>query len=122
MKRPRGVTVIACIFLFMAFAAVNGMVTFPSFWTQSWGRLSLWAVNLSIALILGLALLRMQNWSRWTSILASAAFLLFIPREVTLAHSSIDMIRAGVRTLVFVWVIWYLSRPEVKAAFQSTWG
>jgi len=114
----------------MAFAAVNGMVTFPSFWTLSWGRLSLWAVNLSIALILGLALLRMQNWSRWTSILASAAFLLFVPREVTLAHSSIDMIRAGVRTLVFVWVIWYLSRPEVKAAFltpkntaqQSTWG
>jgi len=38
---------------------------------------------------------------------------------VTVAHSSIATGRVVLGTLFALWVIWYLTRPHVKAAFQS---
>jgi len=47
------------------------------------------------------------------------ASLVLIPQAVVAAHGLPDIIRAGLRTLFFVWVIWYLSQPHVKAAFRA---
>jgi uncharacterized membrane protein (DUF2068 family) len=74
---------------------------------------------LVIGVILGIGLLRMKGWSRWLAIIASGTALLFVPHEIAVAHGSIAIIRAGLRTLFSVWVIWYLTRPHVKTAFQS---
>jgi uncharacterized membrane protein (DUF373 family) len=122
MKRPTGVTVMANIFLFMAYTVVSGFVMFlfeqaprvlpPRF-------LALSATNLLIAVTLSVALFKMKNWSRWACIVVCAVSLIFIPREVVVAHGLADLVRAGLRTLFFVWVICYLSQPTVKAAFRS---
>jgi hypothetical protein len=81
--------------------------------------LALSVASLLISLILAFALLKMQNWSRWVSIAVYAISLVFIPREVIAAHGVPDLVRVGLRTLFFVWAIWYLSQPHVKAAFRS---
>jgi len=75
--------------------------------------------NLIIGIILGIALLRLKSWSRWIAIIASVVQLLFVPHEIALAQGSISIIRTGLRTLLFVWAIWYLTRPHVKTAFKS---
>ena len=73
--------------------------------------------NFLLALLLGIGLLKMKSWSRWVSIVGAGAALLFVPHEVNIARGTPDLIRAAVRTLFFVWVIWYLYLPQVKAAF-----
>jgi hypothetical protein len=117
MKRPKGVTVVAYIFLFMAFSVVNGLfIHLPEIAFRGW---LLSAVNLLLTVPVGVGLLKMQSWSRWAGIAVCAASLVFIPHAVIAAHGLADIIRAGVRTLFFVWVICYLSQPSVKATFRA---
>ena len=124
MKRPTGVTVMANIFLFMAYSVVSGFVMFlfeeaPTPRVVPPRLVAVSAANLLIAVTLSVALLKMKNWSRWACIVVCAVSLIFIPREVVVAHGLADLVRAGLRTLFFVWVICYLSQPNVKAAFRS---
>jgi hypothetical protein len=119
MKRPKGVTVMACIFLFMAISVVHGSVRDLPQMLENRGWLLLSAVNLLFTVPVGVGLLKMQSWSRCAGIAVCAASLVLIPQAVVAAHSLSDIIRAGLRTLFFVWVIWYLSQPHVKAAFRT---
>ena len=119
MKRPKGVTVMACIFLFMAISVANGLVRYLPQVLENRGWLLLSAVNLVFTVPVGVGLLKMQSWSRWAGIAVCAASLVLIPQAVVAAHGLPDIIRAGLRTLFFVWVIWYLSQPHVKAAFRA---
>jgi uncharacterized membrane protein (DUF2068 family) len=107
---------------------------------QSPRLLALTVGYLIIGVILGIGLLRMKNWSRLLAIIVSATQLLFVPHEVAVGHSRVAAIRAalhtlfgiwvghsslvvilaGLHTLFCIWIIWYLTRPNVKRAFQST--
>jgi len=79
--------------------------------------------NLLIALILGIALLNMKRWSRWAAIATCVASLALIPRVVIAGHHMADiMILTALKTLFYVWVIWYLTRPHIKAAFRGRPG
>ncbi len=124
MERPNGVTVLAYIYFVVAFSALVTLIpsgigsqTFQPL--RSPGLIALSVGYLIIGVILGIGLLRMKNWSRWLAIIMNATQLLFVPQEVAVGHSSVAVIRAGVHTLFCVWVIWYLTRPHVKTAFQS---
>ena len=124
MKRPTGVTAIAYIFLFMAYSVINGVVMLlleeppkPQWLAPRWLALS--AGNLVIAVTLSFALFKMKNWSRLAAIVVCAVSLIFIPREVIVAHGLADLVRVGLRTLFFVWVICYLSQSRVKDAFRT---
>jgi len=120
MERPKGVTVLAYIYFVVAFSALVTLI--PSQTFQPLQRPQLLALSvgyLIIGVILGIGLLRMKNWSRWLAIIMNATQLLFVPHEVAVGHSSVAVIRAGAHTLFCVWVIWYLTRPHVKTAFQS---
>jgi hypothetical protein len=121
MKRPTGVTVMANIFLFMAYCTARGLVTYLSWWlVQRRGLLVVAVANLLITATLGIALLKMQRWSRWVGIAVCAAALVFIPRQVVAAHGLVgNLIRVELWTLFYVWAIWYLFQPHVKAAFRS---
>jgi len=120
MERPIGVTVLACLYLLMAFAALVALIPSQTFQPLQWPRLLALSVGyLIIGVILGIGLLRMKNWSRWLAIIMNATQLLFIPHEVAVGQGSISIIRTGLRTLLFVWAIWYLTRPHVKTAFKS---
>jgi hypothetical protein len=110
---------LACIFLSAAIALVYGFVRYMSETLEhpSWIAVSI--LNFSIAATLGIALFKAQNWSRWAIIAVGVYWLLLLPREVSAAHSTVDIVYVGIRTLLCVWVIWYLSRPKIKAAFRE---
>jgi uncharacterized membrane protein (DUF2068 family) len=120
MERPIGVTVLACLYLIMALAVLVALIpsqTFDPF--QSTRFLTMSLGNLVIGIILGIALLRMKSWSRWLAIIASVVQLLFVAHEIAVAQSSISIVRSGLRTAIFVWAIWYLTRSHVKTAFKN---
>jgi len=119
VKRPKGITVMACVFLFMGFSALNALVTYLPQLAQKHRLLAFLVANLLIAFVPAVALLKMKSWSRWVAIAVAAFSLVFIPREVQTAHGVADMIRAALRTLFNVWVIWYLAQPHIKAAFRK---
>jgi|SRR5579864_102510 len=120
MKRPRGVTVLACLYLLAAFSFLLTLIPSQAYNPLQHPRLlALSVACLIIAVTLGIALLKMKNWSRWLAIGFSAAQLLSGLYRVAVAHSSIVTGRVVVGTLFAVWVIWYLTRAHVKTVFQS---
>ncbi len=118
MKRPTGVTVIACILLFMASGVANGLVTVLPSVTKL--GLALYVVNISLEVMLAFALLRLQKWSRWVFIVLCVIGLAHIPREMVEAHSTGGVVRTLGWGSFKAWSIWYLFLPNVKAAFHST--
>lgn len=120
MKRPLGVTVLACLYFLVAFSFLLTLIPSQTFNPLQHPRLlALSVACLIIAITLGIALLKMKNWPRWLAIAFIAAQLLSVLYQVAVAHSSIATGRVVVGTLFAVWVIWYLTRPHVKTAFQS---
>lgn len=120
MKRPSGVTVLACLYLVVAFAMLLALIPSQAFNPlQHPGVLAQSVIWPIIAVTLGIALLRMKNWSRSLAITVSAVQLLAVLYCVAVAHSSIAIGRLTLRALFAVGIIWYLTRPDVKAAFQS---
>jgi hypothetical protein len=118
MERPKGVTVLACIYFFVAFSILISLI--PSSGPPLPLRLLAQSVvYLIIGVTLGIALLRMKNWSRWLAIIFNVTRLLLAPYAVAVAHNSIALIQAGLGTLFALWVIWYLTRPHIKKAFQT---
>lgn len=121
MERPKGVTVLAYVHFIVALSV---LITFipgygPIYVLQRPRLLAMAVGALIISVTLGIGLLRMKNWSRWLAIIINAANLLFLPHQVAVRHTSVALIRAGLSTLIYVWIIWYLTRPHVKTAFQS---
>lgn len=120
MKRPGGVTVLACFYLLVAFAMLIALIPGQAFSPLQHPKLLAQSlICLIVGVTLGIALLRMKNWSRWLAVTISVAELLSVLYVVAAAHSSVAIGRLALRTLFAVGVIWYLTRPHVKAAFQS---
>jgi len=132
MERPRGVTVLAYLYLLLALlVAFSSLLLFVPSRTsppirafnplQHQRLLAQLVAFLIVAVTLGIALLRMKPWSRWLAITVSAVQLLSVLYEVAVTHSSTAAGAGslGLRTLFAVWVIWYLTRTHVKTAFQS---
>lgn len=118
MVRPKGVTVLACLYLFIAFAMLIALIPsqgfdpsqHPVFVAQS-------AMYLIVGVTLGIALLRMRKWSRLLSITLSAAQLLtalFVIARPEFATGRLTL----PRTLLAMWAIYYLTRPHIKVSFQ----
>jgi O-antigen ligase len=85
----------ACIFLFMSIAAFNALVTVLSRELPKGRLLGMLVANLLITVTLGIALLKMQSWSRWACIVACAVLLVFVPWEVVRGHDLVSLVRAG---------------------------
>jgi hypothetical membrane protein len=116
MERPKGVTVMARVFFFMGWGVFQNILTRPPDLQRK--HLAFYLANVLILVILGIGLLKMQRWSRWLAVVGSVAWLVFIPRQVHTAHGP-AILGFLLRTLFSVWVIWYLFRSHVKAAFRN---
>ena len=119
MKRPRGVIVLACIFLLAAIGLVYGSVRYMSETLESPSSITPAILNFAIAATLGIALLKLRNWARWAVIAVAVYWLLFLPREVHEARVIVDFAYTGIGALFCVCAIWYLSRPKIRAAFNE---
>ena len=137
MKRPKGVTVMGWIFLlgaFVSYFSALGVLKYlltgnnKALGVPAKEMFALRVANWLIALILGIALLNMKRWSRWAAIAICAGTLGFTARQVILVHRqthfphflTYDPEVVALKTLFCVWVIWYLTRPHIKAAFRSS--
>jgi hypothetical protein len=120
MKRPKGVSVLAYLYLLVAFAALVALIPSPAFDPREQPKFAaLSAGYLIIAATLAIALLKMKPWSRWSTIAVNVAQLLLIPYAMVVDHGPVAIIRAALSTLFSAVVIWYLTRPHIKAAFKD---
>jgi len=126
---------LACLYLFpFAFGGLIALIPGPSHAfrpLQHLGLLFQWALYFTVYVTLSVGLLRMRNWSRWLAITFSVVQLLFgvvdllfvryVRKHSVLFQWEDEMLNVGIglRILFAVCVIWYLTRPHVKTAFQS---
>ncbi len=145
MSRPAGVTVIAVLcFLGGAFAALGGVgmmaggglvATLMSQQGQAAGPMAGIIASVGAAvgvfllliaavdIVMGVGLLKLKEWARMTTIILTgigAAFGL-LGLLGLLAHFNVAALLLRVCILALqVWIIMYLLKPEVKAAFQGS--
>ena len=68
-ETPLGVTVLACLYFLVAFSFLLTLIPSQTFNPLQHPRLlALSVACLIIAITLGIALLKMKNWSRWLAI------------------------------------------------------
>lgn len=144
MNRPTGVTLIAVLyFIGGAFAALAGlgmvagggmMATIMSQQGQSAGPLAgilgglgaalgiIILVMAAVDIVLGIGLIKLKEWARMVTVVVTAIFAALGAWGLitTLAHFILfaTIIRVCVLALQ-VWIVMYLLKPEVKAAFQG---
>lgn len=120
MERPKGVTVMACVFFFMGVGVLQGGIELLLELQLQPKHIAFYVANVLFQFIVGFGLLKMQSWSRWLAIASSVNWFLFIPRQVhTLQLQGLVLLPILLRCLFSVWVIWYLFRSRVKAAFSG---
>jgi len=118
MKRPIGVTIIAVLNILGLFALIVSEF-FVSPLRPEGGLLGLLVVVALFSVGLSVALLMLQNWARWVSIVLYAFSLLRCAGFVATANGTIDAVASLVPGLYLLWAVWYLCQAHVKAAFSS---
>jgi multidrug transporter EmrE-like cation transporter len=135
MSRPAGVTYIAVAFLLVAaylstIAAI--MLISPGAVSMAAGTPLLGGLELAgpymfllvagAAIVVGLGMLRLNNWARRLAALAAMAGVVLLVPDVA---SAVASFRAGplfwsaVGVVLRVMVVWYLYQEPVKAAFEK---
>jgi hypothetical protein len=141
MERPTGVTILAVLyFLGAAFAGLFGLLFFvggsmlsgmarsggPGTGLFAMGGAVVGGVFLIIAvldLILGIGLIKLQNWARIVAIVFTAIGVLFgvFGLVGTLAHLVLfQLVIQFVILGLYVWILVYLFKPHVKEAFGAS--
>jgi hypothetical protein len=75
----------------------------------------------SVGEAVGLGLLRLHKWARWTAILAAIAGVVFLLPSVSSAVFDFHIGRlawAGLGTIIRVMIVWYLFQPHISEAFE----
>jgi hypothetical protein len=65
-------------------------------------------------------LLKLKNWARITSIVLAVLGLLGSIRNLAMGFHGSGMVMTIVFLAYYIWVVWYLLQPNVKAAFGQT--
>lgn len=147
MQRPGGVTVIAVLdFIGAAFCVIGGLLMFAggsilaSFFSAAANAngangtapvagfmagigIFLGAIFIAVAIFVifvALGLLKLKNWARITTIVLSALGLLGSIRNLAVGFHGSGMVMTIVFLAYYIWVIWYMLQPNVKAAFGQT--
>jgi hypothetical protein len=146
MQRPAGVTVIAVLdFIGAGFCVIAALLMFmggsmlASFFgaaaaNGATGAAPAAGIMASIGIIAGvivlcfgalavfvaLGLLKLKNWARITTIVLAALGLLSSLRNLIAAFHGGGMVVTIIILAYYIWVIWYMLQPNVKAAFGQT--
>jgi hypothetical protein len=139
MQRPIGVTVLAILhFIGAGFAVLCGSgflfggtilallgMSFPAAIASFWlvvGAASFFA-GAVLAIVVGVGLLRLRNWARLVSIVLAGLGWLFAVLGIfnALLHFSVFLtIRELLVAALYLWIVTYLLKPNVKQAFGAT--
>ena len=142
MQRPTGVTVIAVLDFIGAFFCVIGATVAFFFGTMLasfigaaanangtvapgaglmagigaiFGAIFLAGAVLLIFVALGL--IKLKNWARVTAIVLAILGLLGSIRNLAMGFHGSGMVMTIIFLAYYIWVVWYLLQPNVKAAF-----
>jgi hypothetical protein len=145
MQRPTGVTVIAVLdFIGAAFCVIAGLLMFAG--GAMLGSLFSAAANANgtaapgagflagmgaflgviflviaiVVIFVAVGLLKLKNWARVTTIVLSALGLLGNLAKFTQGMGGSGIVWTIVALAYYIWVIWYMLQPNVKAAFGQT--
>ena len=116
MTRPTGVTVIAVINTFGFSALAGDVLSALHGQPLAWSKLDV--AKAMISVMLSVALLKMQRWARWAVVMMYAALLVSVPVRLASTHDLRYIIDALTWGSFWVWAIWHLFQPHVKAAFR----
>jgi len=139
MQRPTGVTIIsvlafigaACLFfaamgMFLGGAVLSSMAGRPGVgMIAGIGGVIVGAVFLGIAvvdLVLGIGLWKLQNWARILSIVLLIVAVVFYALGILRSVLHFHLIRLCIQAIfmaIDIWIIAYLSKPNVKQAFSE---
>jgi hypothetical protein len=114
VKRPVGIVIIALINVLGGILYILFTAFLPRVRNGSQGVLTL---ALLAGVGLGVALLMLQNWGRWIAIVLYGLSLLRAAASLVLAHSLANVLLELVLASYPAWVVWYLFRQRVRAAF-----
>ena len=144
MQRPAGVTVIAvldfigagfgligALLMFMGGSILAGIFSAAATANGATGTAPAAGIMASIGIIAGviilcfvvlaifiaMGLLKLKNWARVTTIVLSALGLLGSLRNIIMAFHGSGMVVTIIILAYYIWVIWYMLQPNVKAAF-----
>jgi len=147
MQRPTGVTVIAvldfigagfcviaALLMFMGGSILAGLFSAAATANGATGTAPAAGFMASIGIIAGvivlffaalaffvaMGLLKLKNWARITTIVLAALGLLGSFRNIAMAFHGSGMIVTIIILAYYIWVIWYMLQPNVKAAFGQT--
>jgi hypothetical protein len=142
MQRPAGVTVIAVLdFIGGAFCVIFGLLAFVGgsfisgmFSAANAGPASglaagigaiigaVFLVFAAIAVITGIGLLKLKGWGRILEIILAVLGLIGVIKAIAggaLHAGSTSLAILIVEIAYFIWVLWYMFTPGVKAAFSG---
>jgi hypothetical protein len=144
MQRPTGVTVIAVLdFIGAAFCVIGGLLMFmggamlgsffsaaatangatgaaPAAGFMAGIGAALGVVFLLFAvfaIFVAMGLLKLKNWARITTIVLSGLGLLSTLSRFLHGFAGGGMVMTIIVLAYYIWVIWYMLQPNVKAAF-----
>lgn len=133
-ERPAGVTAVAIVFLLAAAYLLGvGLTTLarPGLISMAAGAELLDGLELAgpymflltsaVGVGIGLGLLGLHNWARWSAILVAMLGMVFLLPSVSAAvldFSFGKLAWGGLGTIVRVTLIWYLYQPAAKEAFK----
>lgn len=143
MKRPTGVTIIAILGFFaaallivaglaicMGGAMVSRMAHTPMGMMAGMGGTLVGVTLLGFAvlgIVTAIGLLKLQNWARILTIVATGISLLVAGLGLVDAIAHLHMIfffgallRRAIMVAIEVWILIYLFQPDVKKAFGAT--
>lgn len=115
MSRPVGITVIALLNILGALAfAVSEMLSAPG---PEGGLRWMLVAAVVLGICLGVALLRLHNWSRAVVVALYGLSLVRVLGHAIFAQSVADVFSVLVPGLYVLWAVWYMHQPHVKASF-----
>src|SRR5579863_7384417 len=147
MQRPGGVTFIAVLdFIGAAFCIIFGLLAFaggsliasffsaaatangatgtaPAAGLMAGIGIFIGAIFIALSILVifvALGLLKLKNWARVTSIVLAVLGLLGSIRNLATGFHGSAMVMTIVFLAYYIWVVWYLLQPNVKAAFGQT--
>jgi hypothetical protein len=114
--RPVGITVIASLNILAGFAL--GVSEMTSSHQPEGGFVWILVAGVIVSIVLGVGLLKLQNWARAFVIVLYGLSLIRMLGHTIFVHSAGDVLTVLVPGSYVLWAVWYMHRPQVRASFQ----
>jgi len=127
MKRPAGITILAVLDFQCAALGLYVAAAMPSMAREMPVYANLLGTKIVVFFLffcvfpaaLGIGLWRLQNWARYVTFIFSGPNMLVAQFPDKFIGWTMVPLNEVLKVGIWAWIVWYLLRPHVKAAFQA---